>query len=73
MVLAGFDPKGCRSVRVIAYQLTGPSAMSVVSECTLEVEYEDHQEEVTVPFLDNPMALPTLQALIEALNRALGG
>jgi hypothetical protein len=70
-VLFGFNTQGCRGVRVIQYHLAGGRHSSVVSSCTLEVAYEEHQEEVSVEFGDNPPALATLLAFVDALNATL--
>ncbi len=74
MDLEAFATGGCRGVHVIKYSLTGGAhgGRSVVTDCTLEVEYENRQEEVEVRFGNNPPALETLLALIAALNRKLG-
>lgn len=71
MDLSEFNVEGAQHVSVTRYTLGGEGHHSVVTECTLVVEYEDHDEEMIVPFGDNPPALATLLALIRVLNERL--
>jgi hypothetical protein len=71
-VFSSFDTTGFRRAHLVSCQFVGEGSATVVDSCTIEVEYENRQEEVTVPFLGVKPTVETVTKFIEALNATLG-